>query len=249
MNGPVITRRALVAGAVGAVALVGVGGASAATASDEARFVRPPGGQDVAHLRALCIRCDRCREACPTGVIESAPIEAGLADVRTPVLGFRHASGSAAGVSLTSGYCDFCDPGQEGGREKRCVASCPTGALLAFDERAGRIGVAKIDPVYCINYPQLGQSPTGCRVCVDACPYGAISLSAEARPQVDASVCNGCGKCEAVCPSASYRQLIGVNTLEERAAAGEGTYAESLAYYRMTGRIPRGINVTAGEGA
>lgn len=248
MNGPVMSRRSLVAGGVGVAALLALGGGATLAWATDRQALRPPGGQDAQRMLGLCIRCDRCRQACPMDVIVSSGVEDGLVSIRAPKLNFRSRAvtrtlGTTEYHEVSTGYCDFCDPDKIGGQQKKCVAACPTGALQPFEELVDRIGIAVIDPVFCINYPQMGQTPTGCRVCVDACPYGAISLSAEQRPQVDAAVCNGCGKCELVCPSASYRQLIGESTLKERAAAGDANYAASLAQYQRTGAIPRGINV------
>ena len=43
-------------------------------------------------------------------------------------------------------------------------------------------------------------------MCVDECPVeGAIELDGNDRPLVHADYCDGCGKCEKVCPSASLR--------------------------------------------
>ncbi|RDB70223.1 4Fe-4S dicluster domain-containing protein [Eggerthella sinensis] len=248
MNGPVISRRSLIAGGVAAAALLGLGGAGRYAWATERQLLRPPGGQDEDRLLSACIRCDRCRQACPMRAIESTGVEDGLLNVRTPRLNFRnHALERTLGTTeyheADIGYCNFCDPDHVGGQTKKCIANCPTGALQAFDESRERIGEAVIDPVYCINFPQLGQTPTGCRLCVDACPYEAVVMNDEQRPEVLPEKCNGCGKCEAVCPSASYRQLVGVAALQERAEAGEASYVSSLAYYRQTGTIPRGINI------
>ncbi|WP_080797582.1 4Fe-4S dicluster domain-containing protein [Arabiibacter massiliensis] len=254
MNGPVISRRSLIAGSIGIAALLGLGGGVKYAWATERELLRPPGGQDEERLLSLCIRCDRCRQACPLHAIESAGVEEGLLNVRTPKLNFRtHALARTLGTTeyheVDAGYCNFCDAEGAGGQVKKCVAACPTGALAAFDESYERIGTAVIDPVYCINFPQLGQTPTGCRLCVDACPYEAIVMNDEQRPQVVPDKCNGCGKCEVVCPSASYRALVGVGALEERAAAGNADYAASLSFYRRTGVLPRGINIVVQDQA
>ena len=57
-------------------------------------------------------------------------------------------------------------------------------------EQAGRkTTIAKVDPDLC----------TGCGVCVDMCPMGAISLR-DNTAQVDVQKCTGCGICEDECP-------------------------------------------------
>ena len=94
------------------------------------------------------------------------------------------------------GFCDFCN---------LCVENCPTGALAAFDPKTQWIGEASIDPINCIAFAKLG----GCRKCLDYCPFGAISLDANRRPVVNPALCNGCGVCEDVCVSATYRSYKG----------------------------------------
>jgi heterodisulfide reductase subunit A len=55
---------------------------------------------------------------------------------------------------------------------------------------------------------QATEKCDGCALCLDVCPYGAISLQSgdEEEDQsrhyvtVDKAVCKGCGLCEATCP-------------------------------------------------
>lgn len=114
-------------------------------------------------------------------------------------------------------FCDFC---------MRCIECCPTGALLRFDPRTEWIGEAVIDTAHCIAFNKLG----GCRKCADYCPFGAISIDGNRFPVVDSGKCNGCGVCENICPSSSYRSysastLRGINVTafgHARAEAGRG---------------------------
>ena len=41
---------------------------------------------------------------------------------------------------------------------------------------------------------------SGCGLCVDNCPYGAIKWAAEKQPEVIKALCKGCGLCAADCP-------------------------------------------------
>jgi len=160
-----------IAGGIGAVLLgLGVTG----NVQHKSRLLRPPGGQDEFRFFSCCIRCDRCRSICPTKVIGLAHVRDGIMNARTPILEFHQ------------GSCDFCG---------KCVDVCPTGALQSFDEKHVKIGVAEIQQDNCLAYDSRG-----CRLCVDACPYEAISLSG-GYPIVDKEKCNGCGKCEQVCPA------------------------------------------------
>ncbi len=171
-----ITRREAVLGGAFACGLVACGGLTQAFAGEGA-ILRPPGGQDKGRFAAMCIRCDRCRSACPQNCISVAHVEDGFVNARTPRIDFR------------KGACDFCG---------KCIEACPTQALVAFDESREKIGLAVVDVRECLAYRS-----TGCKVCFEKCPYEAISLEGNNKPVVDAKRCNGCGLCEFLCPSAS----------------------------------------------
>lgn len=179
---PGISRRTAVAGLGGVAALFALGGAGTALAGEGA-LLRPPGGQDEARFIGACLKCDKCRSICPEGCLTTCVLEDGLVNYRTPRADFR------------KGACTFCG---------ECAAVCPTGALGPFDPAVDRIGVAVVDRGECIAW-QKG----GCRVCADACAYGAIALDAQGCPVVDEAACNGCGRCEQACPSASWRAYSG----------------------------------------
>lgn len=170
IEGP--TRREFVAGAGVLAGMFALGGAAKAFGANGS-LLRPPGGQDEAAFLAACLRCDRCRTACPRKVITLATISDGFLSARTPVLDFR------------SDFCDFCD---------RCREVCPTGALASFDPTADKIGVARIDEDVCYAY-QRGT----CDLCKGSCAYGALTFDAAGRPVVDEAACNGCGACVTAC--------------------------------------------------
>ncbi|MDR1044175.1 MAG: 4Fe-4S binding protein [Candidatus Adiutrix sp.] len=49
--------------------------------------------------------------------------------------------------------------------------------------------------------------PYGCLAlgdCLRACPQGAISLNGNGFPEIDRSLCRGCGRCRAVCPKSLF---------------------------------------------
>ncbi len=75
------------------------------------------------------------------------------------------------------------------------------GALTGFDPQIQRLGVARISEQSCLAFSNAG----GCTKCVDYCPFDAVSLDEDRRPVVDESACNGCGICENICPSSTYR--------------------------------------------
>lgn len=161
-------RRSFIAGGIGVLGVVALGGA-AKVLSGEVDLLRPPGAGDEAGFIGACVRCDRCRSACPTGCIRPAALEDGLVNVRTPHLNFA------------IGYCDFCG---------KCADVCPTGALASFDE-SYRIGQAQLDAGSCarcekcvdacvyqaISWDQEQQLPVidagkcnGCGRCENICP-------------------------------------------------------------------------------
>jgi ferredoxin-type protein NapG len=210
-----LSRRNLVVGIAGATAVLCLGGITR-VAAGEAVPVRPPGAQDEQHFIATCIRCDRCRGACPRAAIKTCAVEDGLINTRTPKLDFRFALAKAYRRAEDyveqdavladpytallhaggSGFCDFC---------MLCAKNCPTGALASFDPGRQWLGEAVVDSRFCIAFDKLG----GCRKCVDYCPFGAISLDDNKCPVVSPEQCNGCGVCENICPSSTYRTFRG----------------------------------------
>ncbi len=174
----VLTRRQFLV-AAGQVATIAGVSACTLAAAQPGSVLRPPGSCSEEHLLATCLRCQKCQEACPTGVVVAALVTDGLVNVRTPKLIFRH------------GYCDLC---------ARCVQVCPTGALAPFDRNTVRLGIARIDETKCVAWQYMG-----CSECLDYCPARAITLDGARRPVVDANLCNGCGRCEYVCIAAMVR--------------------------------------------
>ena len=129
-KGPLdVSRRALLIGAGSTAALLGLG---ALRYAGHNPLVRPPGGQDEARLVSACIRCEKCYEACPRGVIVPAHIEDGLLGMRSPALKFD------------ADFCDYC--ADENGAtaentllglavidEAQCLAFRDTGCRYCYD--------------------------------------------------------------------------------------------------------------------
>lgn len=211
-----VSRRAFCIGAGSAAALLGVG---ALRFLPNAPEVRPPGGQDEAHLFSACIRCQKCYEVCPRNVVVPAGLEGGVFGVRAPMLNFD------------ANYCDFC--ASENGGHPRCADFCPTDALqvdesackertvLEFDDTGAEVtrttvsmpdlGLATITESECLAFRD-----TGCHFCYDACPLDpkGIELFSEGDAQSYPHVrvieqnCNGCGACESVCVSLKEGSIV-----------------------------------------
>lgn len=206
-----ISRRTFLEAAGALASMLVLGGGVAATGPEEA-LLRPPGAGDETRFLSLCTKCDRCRSICPTSVIAPATLEESLLYARTPKLNFK------------LGECTFC---------LKCAEVCPTGALVPYATQEvdfkGKthlspdlaIGLAVVNTERCLAWVDA----SGCTLCSQKCPYGAISLDEILRPVVDADVCNGCGICENICPSSQWRSYLGgsergieVRTLEEKEA-------------------------------
>jgi len=210
-NKTALSRRGFLAGGIGAAAVVGIGGIGVLTHKNE-NILRPPGGQNESNFIGLCIRCDRCRSSCPRNTIHVSGIEAGLINLRTPGLDYRFGRITSGFEKLRSysdpfeglraiegeGFCDFCE---------LCIKNCPTGALTTFDPNEEWIGLAVVIPELCIAFDNYG----GCRKCVDYCAFDAITLDKDMCPVVAPEKCNGCGICENICPTNSYRTFTGLS--------------------------------------
>ncbi len=194
-----ISRRqffgSIIGGAGAALAL-----RSAGTAGDRGfeKRIRPPGALHEPEFLARCLKCGECAKVCPTNVIQPALIEAGLEGFMTPVLDFTH------------GYCELnCS---------LCGQVCPTGAIqkLTIVEKTGypdkapiKTGTAFVDRTRCIPWSM----DRNCVVCQEVCPVSPkaiYDIKAESgisgkskilkRPQVNPSLCIGCGLCQHECP-------------------------------------------------
>ncbi len=40
----------------------------------------------------------------------------------------------------------------------------------------------------------------GCGACLQACPFGAITIDSDGKAIINPEKCRGCGKCQEVCP-------------------------------------------------
>jgi polyferredoxin len=164
----------------------------ASSHQEHGHHLLPPGGRE-SDLLSVCLRCGACMRACPTGGLQPALSEAGLAGLWTPVLLPR------------LGYCDYsCNA---------CGQVCPVQAIppLSLDEkRLQVIGKATIDKDRCIAWGEHRD----CIVCEEMCPLPekAIQLEQEELPGPDGNLvsvqlpsvlkerCIGCGICEYKCP-------------------------------------------------
>lgn len=137
--------------------------------------LRPPWALAEAAFVETCESCDRCRTACPEGIIVTG-------------------RGGLPEVHFGRGGCTFC---------KRCVEACPSGALADSGQAPWDL-VAEI-PTTCFSWqgvvcrlceeacapraitfhPALGgyalpevdeAACTGCGACIAVCPPGVVAM-------------------------------------------------------------------------
>ena len=215
--------------------LASVGGAAAAVPAmrianwpDRAyseKVIRPPGAVEEREFLERCIRCAECMKVCPNNALHPAFFEAGLEGLWTPILIPR------------IGYCEFSCV--------LCGDVCPTGAIQKIDEKQKMgigqkplsVGTAMYDKGRCLPWSMA----IPCIVCEEFCPTSPKAIWAETvkipkrdskpnpdgghpemltievqRPQVDPSLCIGCGACEKVCPIVDKPAVYVTNAGETR---------------------------------
>ncbi|MBM4452363.1 MAG: 4Fe-4S dicluster domain-containing protein [Chloroflexi bacterium] len=99
-----LTRRAFLGLVVEGAIVIGLAGFIRFLGRKDS-FIRPPGARPEEEFLSLCIRCGKCREACPWGLITLVPLTESVISVGTPRLRWP---------------CPHC---------MRCIRVCPTGAL------------------------------------------------------------------------------------------------------------------------
>jgi ferredoxin-type protein NapG len=156
---------------------------------DDFFIARPPGADLNGKFEAACIRCGKCKAACPYDSIIMSEGENGIS-VGTPYLNLRQKP------------CYLCSG-------LPCVKVCPTTALdhELVDTKNVRIGTAAItDREACLALKGLR-----CEVCHRVCPLIDKAIVVEKRvnprtgvhvifePVVHKDKCVGCGICEHAC--------------------------------------------------
>ncbi len=91
--------------------------------------------------------------------------------------------------------CEQCD-------DAPCVAVCPTGAMHN-DPPGNRVGWCETK---CI----------GCRMCVLACPFGAVAYDSSRRRILKCDLCDGAPECVAFCPVNALEYLEEKDALRAR---------------------------------
>lgn len=197
-----LARRALLrAGVAALVGLAGLSRSDLGAATPRNRMpttqtnrrtwpIAPPGVGDLARFNDRCTACHLCVSACSYNVLQPAFLEYGLSGLLQPHLDYA------------TGYCSYeCN---------RCGQVCPTGAIRPLDlptKRQTVLGVAHFVRANCIVYTDH----TPCGLCNEYCPTQAVRMIVQADglllPQVQESLCIGCGSCENACPARPHRAI------------------------------------------
>ena len=151
--------------------------------------IRPPGALREEDFLSICVRCGECMRVCPSQGLRPVLLDGPLYSLYTPKLVPR------------IGECQLC---------MLCWQVCPTGALVEIDPSQMKIGTASVDRDTCLEWVH----EKACLVCQEVCPYQAVDVvqgqgQGQGRgrggrgrrgPQVNKSLCAGCGACEHHCP-------------------------------------------------
>lgn len=160
---------------------------------------RPPGALKAGQFSALCSRCGKCAEVCPTHLIR--PVQFSTAEIfeaGTPEILFENGK-----------YCESeCSS---------CTSVCPTGAIRSLslaEKKKERIGIVAFEFKNCRLYYQQE-----CSICRRECPLGAIRFvwsedEYSEIPKIDLNVCNGCGKCLTFCPGWNENKPFNIIPIE-----------------------------------
>jgi len=132
-----------------------------------------------------CMSCHTCEIACAISHSASKDLETIVTDGERPGYRLTVEAFDEKGVPV---LCQHCD-------EPACVMACPTGAI----HRNGESGPVLYDDERCI----------GCRMCVQACPFGVISVKPDGKKVLKCDLCierlarHKLPACVAACPTAA----------------------------------------------
>lgn len=112
-----------------------------------------------------CMGCRSCELACAVAHSASRDL---MTDVRQGEKPGRRINVEPYGRTAVPVHCRHCE-------EPACVLACPTGAV----HRAGPTGPVLSDQARCI----------GCKMCVQACPFGVITLTADGKGVLKCDQC------------------------------------------------------------
>lgn len=153
-----------------------------------------------------CVGCKSCELACAVAHSTAGNLYDAIQAGEKPGYRVNVEAFGCRGVPVHCGHCE----------DAVCVLACPTGAVHK-DEKSGRV---LIDGERCI----------GCRMCVQACPFGVIVMNPNGKGVLKCDMCaerlakGDVPACVAACPTSAL--LFGSE--EELARAKRRKAAENL---------------------
>lgn len=153
--------------------------------------ITPPIAGDTDLFLSHCTACQLCISSCTTGVLQPAFLQYGPQHLLKPRMDYSKA------------FCNYtCH---------RCTEVCPTGAIPFLpvpQKQITRIGMAHFTKENCI----VSVYHTDCGACSEHCPTKAVHMvpyeNGLVIPEVDKSLCIGCGACEFACPADDKAILV-----------------------------------------
>lgn len=138
---------------------------------------RPPWGAAESLFLDRCTRCNDCLKACPTQLLVAG-------------------QGGYPQADFADAHCTLCGD---------CARVCSTGAIGRDVEQAPwSFGIA-------IGEGCLAAQGVECRVCGELCDTAAIRfrprIGGAPLPEVDNTLCTGCGACIAPCPVTAIQRV------------------------------------------
>lgn len=153
--------------------------------------ITPPLAGTTESFLERCTACQLCVSACPTGVLQPSLFEYGAFHLLKPRMDYERS------------FCNYtCN---------RCTEVCPSGALPLLpvpQKQVTRLGMAHFKQTNCIVY----KDNTDCGACSEHCPTKAVHMvpfrDGLVIPEVEKSLCIGCGACEFACPAEPKAILV-----------------------------------------
>ncbi len=138
-----------------------------------------------------CVGCGRCELACTE--FNDGAAQPSLSRIKVGrnlafgpwPFGAEPASGLWGNGLIVQDTCRQCH------HPVPCAEACPVQAIVADPATGAR----RVDPARC----------TGCRLCLNACPWAMISFDEAAGKATKCFLCDGQPKCVEACPSAALR--------------------------------------------